>query len=61
MAWKFYTSAGMLKVYNTVSFMLGHLNDVTITDVAEDDRLVYDAVAGKWKNNGTIDGGSFSG
>ena len=38
---------------------LGSLGDVSITSVASGDRLVYDATAGKWKNENKIDGGSF--
>ena len=39
---------------------LGSLGDVNITSVTDGDRLVYDAAAGEWKNQNTIDGGHFT-
>jgi len=35
------------------------LTDVSITSVANSNRLVYDSASSKWKNEDVIDGGSF--
>ena len=39
--------------------LLGDLSDVTLTTVADGDRLVYDADSGEWVNENVIDGGSY--
>lgn len=41
------------------SSTLKGLSDVSITSVANSNRLVYDTASSKWKNEDTIDGGTF--
>jgi len=40
-------------------FAIGDLSDVTISSIADGERLVYNAVSGEWENVETIDGGTF--
>ena len=41
------------------SSTLKGLDDVTITSVANSNRLVYNSVSAKWENEDVIDGGSY--
>lgn len=43
----------------TPTTTLVSLTDVQIAALADSERLVYDASAGKWRNRESIDGGSY--
>jgi len=47
------------KVVGAQAQTLDDLTDVTITSVADDHILQYEAASGKWKNVAVITGGTF--
>ena len=51
------TNAG---VYPALVQKLNDLTDVTLANVADSDRLVYDPETKTWKNKDNIDGGHFT-